>query len=110
MTEIKNIKAIGEYVVLKMVVSESDGDMYKQNKSGLLLPNEDTSNTSKTPGGELKLEYALIHEIGPKVETPDFKVGDKVVFNEYDIKYVGSKENMYGIIKSSSVMAVYNTV
>jgi co-chaperonin GroES (HSP10) len=35
------------------------------------------------------------------------EVGDRVIFNEYDIKYVGSKENMFGIVKDTSIMAVY---
>ena len=105
MTEIKTIQAKGNHVVLKMVVKQDGGDMYKKNKSGLLVPNEESAPSAG--GGKLELDYALIHDIGPKVENPDYKVGDRVVFNEYDIKYVGSKENMFGIVKEGSIMAVY---
>lgn len=106
MTEIKSIEAKGVHVVLKMVVKEEGGEMYKKNKSGLLVLNEEQP-TPTAGGGKLELDYAEIHDIGPKVENPDFKVGDRVIFNEYDIKYVGSKENMFGIVKESSIMAVY---
>lgn len=106
MTEIKTIEAKGSHVVLKMVVKQDGGDMFKANKSGILVPNEETT-TQSSGNGKLELDYALVHSIGPKVENPDFEVGDKVIFNEYDIKYVGSKENMFGIVKETSVMAVY---
>ncbi len=108
MTEIKTINAVGNHIVLKMVVKEGGGDMYTKSKSGLLVPNEEQP-TQTTSGGKLELDYALIHEIGPNVENPTFKIGDKVIFNEYDIKYVGSKENMFGIVKDTSIMAVYET-
>ena len=103
MTEIKSIQAKQGYVVLKMHVNEKS-DPYKQEKSGLFVPNEDTSQTS---GGQLELDHATIHDIGPDVENPTFEVGDRVIFNEYDIKYVGSKENMFGITKADSIMATY---
>ena len=106
MTEIKTIEAKGNHVILKMVVKQDGGEMYKKNKSGLLIPNEDAP-TQTAGGGKLELDYALVHSVGPKVENPDYKVGDRVIFNEYDIKYVGSKENMFGIVKETSVMAVY---
>ena len=106
MTEIKTIEAKGNHVILKMVVKQDGGEMYKKAKSGLLLPNEDAP-TQTAGGGKLELDYALIHSVGPKVENPDYKVGDRVIFNEYDIKYVGSKENMFGIVKETSIMAVY---
>lgn len=108
MTEIKTINAKGNHVVLKMVVKESGGDMYTKNKSGLLVPNEEQP-TQTASGGKMELDFATVYDIGPKVENPDFKLGDKVVFNEYDIKYVGSKENMFGIVKDTSIMAVYET-
>lgn len=104
MREIKEIEATGEYVILKMVVKE-EGDMYKKNKSGLLVPNQD--EPAQTSSGKLELDHALVYKIGPDVEKPSFKVGDRVIFNDYDIKYVGSKENMFGITKAGSVMAVY---
>lgn len=105
MREIKEIEATGEYVILKMVVKE-EADMYKKSKSGLLVPNQENAAT-QTSSGKLELDHALIHKIGPDVENPSFKVGDRVIFNDYDIKYVGSKENMFGITKAGSVMAVY---
>jgi len=108
MREIKEIKATGEYVVLQMVVKEEGSEMFKKNKSGILLPNSDeVGQTANTGNGKLQLEHAVVHDIGPGVENPSFKKGDKVVFNDYDIKYVGSKENMFGITKATGVMAVY---
>lgn len=107
MREIKEIDATGEYVVLKIVVKEEGDDMYKKNKSGLLIPNQDSAPTANTGSGKLQLDHALVYKIGPKVDDDSFKVGDKVVFNDYDIKYVGSKENMFGITKASSIMATY---
>ena len=108
MVEIKDIKAIGNYVVLKMVVKEEDSEMYKQKKSGLYVPNQQEESPASVSTGKLELKHALVHDIGPDVENANFKIGDKVIFNEYDLKNVGSKENMFGITKAESIMAVYD--
>ena len=105
MREIKDIKATGEFVVLKMVVKKQNDD-FKQKKSGLYVPNQPSEQTS-TGGGKIELDYAVVHEVGPNVEDDSFKVGDRVIFNDYDIKYVGSEKNMYGITKAGSIMATY---
>lgn len=107
MKDIKNIKATGNYVVLKMVVKDQDEGMYKKKKSGLYVPNQEEEQAAPAGGGKMQLDHALVHEVGPDVKDPGFKVGDKVVFNEYDIKYVGRKENMFGITKAESIMATY---
>lgn len=105
MKEIKTIEAKGNYVILKMHVKEK-GEPYVQKKSGLYVPDE---GPSQPAGGsnELELDHAEVYHISPDVDNPTFSVGDRVIFNEYDIKYVGSKENMFGITKAESIMAVY---
>ena len=106
MKEIKHIEAKGNHVILKMHVKEKK-EPYVQQKSGLYVPEE---GMSQPAGGnnELELDHAEVFHISENVENPTFKVGDRVIFNEYDIKYVGSKENMFGITKAESIMAVYD--
>lgn len=108
MKEIKSIKATDEYVVLKMHTKKT-GDAYKKHKSGLLLPNVGQKDEVGTSSNKIELDFAEIFDIGTKVKDPAFKVGDHVIFNEYDIKYVGSAENMYGVLKAANIMAIYES-
>ncbi len=97
--EIKKIEAKGNYVVLKLIEKE-DKDPYKK-KGQLFVPEEEKSS------GQRELERAEIYHLGPKVDPElGLSVGQTVVFNEYDIKYVGG-EQLYGLTQDSSIMAVY---
>ena len=97
----KNIKPFGEYVLLRFKKNESQE---KKTKAGLILMDEQKSESDKF--------YAEVIEFGNKV--PDFRefpvaVGDKVIFNEYDLKKIKGDEidEIYGIIKYVSIMGSY---
>jgi co-chaperonin GroES (HSP10) len=51
--------------------------------------------------------YAIVEKIGPEVEKITFKVGDRVMYNDYDCKIFGDEVNTYGLTKAESVWAVY---
>lgn len=109
MVRIDKIKASGEYVVLKFEkVEDENNELYKK-KKGIWLPNGE--NTESGPPQQQKQSLqAYVHDIGPAVkDDADFKVGDIVIFNDYDVKFVGDFEEggMYGITKAQSVMATY---
>lgn len=92
------------HVVLKMHVKKTGKNPYKKLKSGILISNEEPDTAAGN--SKMELDFAEVYDIGPGVES-SFQKGDHVIFNEYDIKYVGSEENMFGILKASSIMAVY---
>lgn len=106
MKEIKEIKAMDDYVVLKMHTKKTGKDPYKKLKSGILIANEEPE--AGVGSSKIELDFAEIYDIGKNVEN-SFQKGDHVIFNEYDIKYVGSAENMYGVLKASNIMAVYES-
>lgn len=102
----KNLIPQGEMVLIRYVEVGGDTEMYKKNKAGILLPNgaNATEATSKS-----KYE-ARISAVGEKVDLSivKWKVGDKVIFNEYDVmKLQDEDENIWGLTKASSVWAVY---
>lgn len=100
---LKDVEAVGEYVVLKFVKVNSDNDLFKK-KGSIFIPNGETSNPQEKSGDKWD---AFIYKIGPKVESPTFNVGDMVVFNNYDIKYVGDDDdNLFGVLQGRNVMAV----
>jgi len=106
---IKEITPFGEYVVLKFEkVENKDDGLYKQDKkTKLFLPNQDDApqkNVRESNNRYQAKVFKISDEIKDKVH---YKVGDIVVFNDYDLKYVGKEENLYGILKYNNVMASY---
>jgi co-chaperonin GroES (HSP10) len=97
---IQNVKPCGEMVLLEF--HKVEDEIFKKNKGGILVYNEKKDEKDKY--------YAIVKEIGPKVDrsTIDFKEGDKVFYNEYDCKVFGDDENTYGLLKASSIWAVYS--
>ena len=92
----------GEYVLIYF--SKKGDESEKKTKSGIVLPyqEEDSSTKGVSPG---KYDF-VIHELGPDVKG--VKVGDKVIFNEYDMKGLqDDDEYMYALTKESSIMATY---
>jgi co-chaperonin GroES (HSP10) len=106
MVKMKEVAAKGEYVVLKFNKVEENGEMYKKKKSGILVPNGDFAS----PVPKKQAMEAKVFSIGSDVKL-DVSVGDTVVFNDYDIKYIGDLEEdcLYGLTKGSSIMATYKT-
>ena len=100
MSKIKNVRALGEMVVLKFVPVKKTN----LTKNGLLLVKEN----------EKEEHEAIVDSIGPDVKDPSFKVGDKVIFNNYDLMMVeeedpedASKVIKKGFVKASSIWGIY---
>lgn len=107
MTKIKNVEAVGEYVVLKVneeVIKDEKTD------SGIILPAAaqlNAANKVNVGGGEQKPAFLTIHKIGPAVpENCGFKLGDEVAVNMYDVAKVGDETQLYLITKWQSVMGI----
>ena len=75
----------------------------KKSKGGIIMVD--------APGEQKKEVFqAFIHSFGNKVKVMelDFKVGDLVVFNDYDIKNIeDSNHQVWAITKPESIMAKY---
>lgn len=95
--DFKDVKAVGRFVVLKFISVERE--LFRK-RGDIWVPGDGEKETFK----------ALIHDIGPEVENPSFKVGDEVIFNQYDMKGVEDKDdNRFGIVQGDSVMAILET-
>ena len=99
------IKAINNYVCLRVErIKESDG--WKE-KNKILVPNKPSE---VDPQNERFRVNLYIHNIGDLVENPQFKIGDKVVANNYDMQFVSDSdeddENVYVLIKADQIKAV----
>ena len=99
--KITEIEPCGKMVVL-LFHTIKDTNLFKMDKSGILMPNAKATD-------EKKRVYATIFKIGPDVDQTliNFKVGDRVFYNEYDFKAFGDEETTYGLTKADSIFAVY---
>ena len=105
---IKEITPFGEYVVLKFEEVKENNDLYKKDKkTNLFLPTQDNApqkNVREANSKWIAKVFKISEEIKDKVH---YKIGDIVVFNDYDLKYIGKEDNLYGILKYNNVMASY---
>jgi co-chaperonin GroES (HSP10) len=78
-SRITNIEPCGKMILLRFNEIK-EKDMFKL-KGTLLVPNEKSAD-------EKKRVYATVEKIGPEVDlsTIIYKVGDRVFYNDYDIK------------------------
>lgn len=111
---VKEISPVGEYVVLKLnkVVEGTDDLFVLKKKSKLYVPNSpeiDNDNPQKAVSPKKERWQAYVHAIGKEAtEKVDYKIGDLVIFNDYDAKYVGhDDDNMFIVIKWNNIMSVY---
>ena len=100
MAKLKNIEPCGEMVLLKFY--EVKQETLIKTSGGIITFNKDAAN-------EKKKYYALVEAIGPGVDKDKitYKVGDRVFYNDYDLKTFGDDDTTYGIIKSNNIWAVY---
>ena len=106
--KIKEIKATGKYVVIK--VKEVAMSIETKTKSGIILQTENTDGqkiNNKTNTGKVRVKF-IIDSIGPDVDLDKmgFKIGDEVIINDYDAQTIGDKDNTYVLCKAESVKAV----
>lgn len=94
-----NLKPVGEFILLKMKTDVRD----LISKGGIIEPD----------AGSKKRFLATVADIGNKVKLDelDFTIGDTVIFNDYDVKYLEEYEGkeLYAITRPASIMAVYET-
>lgn len=105
---IREITPYGNYVVLKFEEIKKNEDLYKKDKkTNLFLPTQDEApqkNVRESNNKWIAKVFKISDEIKDKVK---YKVGDVVIFNDYDLKYCGSSEDLYGLIKFDNIMASY---
>lgn len=106
---IKNITAMGEWVVCEAVPAESK---VEKTASGLIMPGvkatgQNVNNPNKS--GKLIVKYFVVKSIGDKVKDPAFKIGDKVVIDDYDCQMISNGENgAFCLCHSSKIKAVFD--
>jgi len=91
-----NIKPVGEFILIELVSPDEE-----ITKGGIIKPLTEERKADK---------MAIIKATGPKVESRDFKIGDYVVINDYDVKKVPLDRHEYALIKASSVFATYEYI
>lgn len=106
---IKDITAMGEWVVCEAVPAESK---VEKTASGLIMPGvkatgQNVNNPNKS--GKLIVKYFVVKSIGDKVKDPAFKIGDKVVIDDYDCQMISNGENgAFCLCHSSKIKAVFD--
>lgn len=99
-SKITNIEPCGKMVLLKFnEIKETDMFTLKGN---VLVPNARAAD-------EKRKVYATIEKIGPDVDKNliNFKIGDRVFYNDYDVKAFGDDDTTYALTKAESIYAVY---
>jgi len=102
------IKAVNNYVCLRVEKIKQESEDWKKNESGLLLPKK---QSEATPQNEKYRVNLYVDSIGQGVEEPFFSVGDKVVANDYDMQFVSDSdddgdENIWVLVKADQIKAV----
>jgi len=111
MAKISSVEPCGKMVLLKFYKVEEKEELFiAKGPSGILLPNGSVAGgTGPEQGAKKPRFYALVDKIGPelKPEELNFKVGDRVFYNDYDCKAFGDDDTTYGLTKAESIWAVY---
>jgi co-chaperonin GroES (HSP10) len=111
----KSIKPIGDRVLLRLVEIEKKQG---RTKSGLILPNQEMSAAGQAIGGTTGqvVFRAYVDSVGEKVKMDEvnFKIGDWVVFNNYDVMGLDlpdpsdpTKVIRFGMTKPESIWGIY---
>ena len=106
---IKDITAMGEWVVCEAVPAEST---VEKTASGLIIPGKKTTGqnvNNPNKSGKLIVKCFVVKSIGDKVKDPAFKVGDKVVVDDYDCQMISNGENgAFCLCHNSKIKAVFD--
>lgn len=108
--KIKNIKAVGEWVVIEARKSEIKNEE-KKTSSGIILPGQKKAAGTDVNTSEGKETVRLyIYDIGPDVKNPSFKVGDEVIVDNYDIQVFSGGDDvdapLYCLTHNSKIKCV----
>jgi co-chaperonin GroES (HSP10) len=89
------------YVLIHFVKKEGE----KKSKGGIYLPFQENGGQSQKEANPDNFDF-VVEAIGSEVK--DVKVGDYVVFNEYDMKGLQDKnDEIFALTKEESIMATY---
>lgn len=106
--KLKNITPCGKMVLLEIKEQKKKEDFELKGK--LFIPTSDNAtNVATTQQGEKKKVIVYVKAIGPEVEADkiNFKIGDEVMYNQYDLITLGDDEGaLYGLTKAESILAV----
>ncbi len=91
--KVSGFKACGNYVILKLKKAPP-----KTTESGIIIPDIAKSKEDTF--------MAFVFDIGPEAKV-SCKIGDRVVFNQFDAKAVRKDKIEYIILQDRNIMAVY---
>ncbi len=106
--KIDSIKATGKWVIIKAVEVEEKQQLVTT-PGGIILPDGSRStkgqNVNSSEGKKTVDLY--VEDIGPDVKDVNYKVGDCVLCDAYDLQTIeDDNHNMYGICDCTKVKAV----
>lgn len=111
----KNLVPHGNMVLLVFEeVKGSKSELFKPAAQGskLLVPSNMDTGVPGAPANSDKPKYrARVSAVGDGIDlaTKKWKVGDLVIYNDYDIKTFAPPEggDVYGLIKAENIWATY---
>lgn len=108
MTEIKSVKATGEWVICE--AREVGKPEEKKTKSGIVMPGKQGGQSVNTNAGKKSCDLFVL-DIGPQVpkEKINYKVGDDVIVDNYDMQQFGDDDKDFIICHYTKIKAVITT-
>ena len=104
MTEIKDVKATGEWIILEAKKAE---EKETTTSSGLILPGKKANGQSVNTGAGKDVVDLYVYDIGPDAkEKVSYKTGDMVIVDNYDMQCFGDENKLFGICHFTKVKAV----
>jgi len=105
----KNFKPCGNQVLIRFIPTKPKE---KKTDAGLLLL--DGTKTTNMNGTQIEVDKMLFQvvSVGELVDLnkTSFKIGDLVIFNDFDIKYLEDENKKgYLLTKDVSIMGTYET-
>ena len=94
------IKPLGDKILVEVLEAE------EKTKGGIILP--DTAKEEKTEGKVVSVGAGKTLESG-KVQAPEVKKGDRVIFGKYAGDEILVEGKKHKILKESEVLAVYES-
>ena len=108
--KIDSIKATGKWVIIKAVEVEEKQQLVTT-PGGIILPDGSRSTKGQDVNSSegKKTVDLYVEDIGPDVKDVNYKVGDCVLCDSYDLQTVGDDEKqMFGICHYKKVKAILN--
>ena len=92
------IKPLGDKILVEILEAE------EKTKGGIILP--DTAKEEKTEGKVIAVGPGKVLESG-KVQAPEVKKGDRVIFGKYSGDDIMIHDKKHKILKESDILAIY---